>query len=231
MKYNIIIFDADMTLFDFEKAEKYALENSISYFNYEYSEKEHLSMYKTHNKAVWNEFEDGKISAQDLKSERFRRFFKETKIKIDPSEFSFKYMDFLKESSFLLKGAKELIEEIHSDFRLVIITNGLSKVQNVRIRNSEIANYFEDIIISEEVGFKKPDSEIFKLTLDRINHTEKEDLIIIGDSLKSDIKGGLNFGIDTLWYNPNNNKNNTEIKPKYEAHDFSEIKKIIYKQK
>lgn len=229
MKYKVIIFDADGTLFDFEKAERHALERSMNHYRYEYDERKHLSKYKKHNKAVWDDFERENISAEELKVERFRRFFEEMGMSIDPSPFSLKYMDYLKEGSFLLTGAAELIKRLNGDFRLVMLTNGLSAVQNIRIRNSSIADYFEDIVISEEVGVAKPNIKIFKHTLEKIKHHNKEDVVIIGDSLKSDIKGGNSFGIDTIWYNPKEEENNTDIVPKYEVKSFDELKELLYK--
>ncbi|MBS4539265.1 YjjG family noncanonical pyrimidine nucleotidase [Clostridium sp. D2Q-11] len=230
MKYEVIIFDADGTLFDFEKAERYALEMSMNHYRYEYDEKKHLSKYKKHNNAVWNDFEKERISAKDLKIERFRRFFEEMGMSIDPSPFSLKYMDFLKEGSFLLKGAAELVRDLHKDFRLVMLTNGLSAVQNVRIRNSSIAHYFEDIIISEEVGVAKPNTKIFSHTLEKIKYIDKDKIVIIGDSLKSDIKGGNDFGIDTIWYNPKKQENKTDIISRYEVETFKELKEMLYKR-
>lgn len=229
MKYKAIIFDADGTLFDFDKAEKHALERAINDYEFEYDEKKHLAKYKKHNDSVWDDFENEKISSEDLKVERFRRFFEEMGMSIDPIPFSLKYMDYLKEGSFLLNGAKDIVERLHKDFKLIMLTNGLSSVQNVRIRNSSISDYFESIVISEEVGVAKPNAKIFTYTLKKLNNINKDEVVIVGDSLKSDIKGGNNFGIDTIWFNPFGKENNSDIIPRYEVRDFKEMKEILYK--
>lgn len=117
----------------------------------------------------------------------------------------------------------------YKDYRLAIVTNGLKDVQNNRIRKSTIAKYFEDIVISEEVELSKPDPKIFELSLNNIKHTDKNKVLIVGDSLTSDIQGGINFGVDTCWFNPNKVSNETGIKPTYEISNLMKLKDILDK--
>jgi 2-haloacid dehalogenase len=229
MKYEIIIFDADETLFDFRKSEKYAFENTMLEFNMEYDEDYHLKIYSDINKIIWNEFEEGLISQEKLKTERFKRLSDKLNIPFDEIKFSESYLKHLSNASFLYDDSVKLIESLNKDYRLSIITNGLNDVQDNRIRKSIISNYFEDIIISEVVKVAKPDPKIFELALNNINHTDKSKVLMVGDSLTSDIQGGINFGIDTCWYNPNRIINKTGIKPTYEISNLMDLPEILKK--
>jgi 2-haloacid dehalogenase len=110
---------------------------------------------------------------------------------------------------------------------LAIITNGLKDVQNYRIKKSVIGEYFEDIVISEEVKVAKPNSKIFEHALNNLKHTDKSKVLMVGDSLTSDIQGGINFGIDTCWFNPSKTVNTTKIKPTFEIANLMELKDIV----
>lgn len=226
-KYELIIFDADETLLDFEKAEKYAFEKTMRHFNINYDEEYHLKEYKKFNKQVWDEFEKELISAEELKVERFKRLFREISISLDCKEANDKYTSALCEASFLLDGAEDILEELSKKYKLALITNGLLVVQNARIRQSHIAKYFETVVISEEAGVAKPNPGIFQYTFDKIGHENKNTALIVGDSLNSDIKGGTNFGIDTCWFNPKGMKGMTGLHPTYEIRRLDELKDIL----
>lgn len=229
MKYEIIMFDADETLFDFKKSERAALKNTMLEFDIEYDENYHLKVYKDINTAIWKELENGLITQKKLKIERFKRFSDSLNAGFDEALFAKSYMKHLSLASFLYDNSIDLVVSLYKDYRLTIITNGLKDVQNNRIRKSIIAKYFEDIIISEEVQVSKPDPKIFEHALNNINHTDKSKVLIVGDSLTSDIQGGINSGIDTCWFNSNNVINKTAIKPTYEISNLMELKGILGK--
>lgn len=229
MKYKIIIFDADETLFDFKKSERDAFKNTMLEFDIEYDENHHLKIYKEINTAIWKELEEGLITQKKLKVERFKRLSDRLDSGFDEGEFAKSYMKHLSYASFLYDDSIELVESLHKDYRLTIITNGLKDVQDNRIRKSIIAKYFEDIVVSEEVQVSKPDPKIFEHTLNNIRHTDKRKVLIVGDSLTSDIQGGINFGIDTCWFNPNKIINETGITPTYEICNLMELKDILEK--
>lgn len=229
MKYEIIIFDADETLFDFRRSERDALEKTMVEFDIAYDENHHLKIYQGINNAIWKEFEEGRISQAHLKVERFKRLSKHLNTGFDEHEFAKCYMKHLGNASFLFDESAELVESLHKNFRLTIITNGLAEVQSNRIKRSGIAEYFEDIVISEEVKISKPDKRIFEHAMNNIKHTDKRKVLIVGDSLTSDIQGGINFGIDTCWYNPSKSENKTGIKPTYEISNLAELKEILAK--
>ncbi|WP_408607055.1 YjjG family noncanonical pyrimidine nucleotidase [Anaeromicrobium sediminis] len=223
------MFDADETLFDFKKSERDTLKNTMLEFNIDYDENYHLKVYKEINTAIWKELEDGLITQKKLKVERFKRLCDKLNATFDESEFAKSYMNHLSYASFLYDDSIKLVEDLHKDYRLTIITNGLKDVQDNRIRKSIIAKYFEDIVVSEEVQVAKPDPKIFEHALKNIKHTDKSKVLIVGDSLTSDIQGGINFGIDTCWFNPNKIVNKMGINPTYEISNLMELRNIIEK--
>lgn len=229
MKYEVIIFDADETLFDFKKSERAALKNAMSDFNIEYDENHHLKVYKAINDAIWKELEDGVITQDRLKVERFKRLAEKLNLQFDEVKFAKAYMNHLSYASFLYNDSIALVESLHKNHRLIMITNGLTEVQDNRIRKSIIAKYFEDIVISEEVKVSKPDPKIFELALNNIRYTDKSKVLMVGDSLTSDIQGGINFSIDTCWFNPNKVTNKKEITPTYEISNLMELRDLLQK--
>lgn len=230
MRYEIIMFDADETLFDFKKSERAALKNAMLEFDIEYDENHHLKVYKDINTAIWKELEDGLITQKQLKVERFKRLSNQLNAGFDEVEFAKSYIKHLANASFLYDDSIALVESLHRNYRLTIVTNGLKDVQDNRVRKSVIGKYFEDVVISEEVEVSKPDPKIFELALYNIKHTDKSKILIVGDSLTSDIQGGINFGTDTCWFNPNKIVNKTGIKPTYEISNLMALKDILEKQ-
>jgi putative hydrolase of the HAD superfamily len=227
MKYEVILFDADDTLFDFKKSEREAFKNSMLEFNMEYDENHHLKIYQGINTVLWKEFEVGLITQEKLKVERFKRLSESLKATFDENEFSKVFIKHLANGSFLFDDSMELIQSLHKNYKLTIITNGLKDVQHKRISKSSISEYFEAVVVSEEVKVSKPDAKIFEYALNNIKHTDKSKVLIVGDSLSSDIQGGINFGIDTCWYNPNGIENTTGIIPTYEIYNLMELNDIL----
>ncbi len=230
MKYKLLLFDADGTLYDFEKSEKYALRKTFEDFGLKYSEGKILPLFKDVNLKIWKEFERNEITAEKLKIQRFSRFLNRLNIdNISPEVIGKKYTENLADENSLLPGAEALINELAGKFNLVLITNGLSFVQRKRLYNSPLTKYWKEIVISEEVGFTKPNKEIFEYTFKKIGCTNKSEALIIGDNLSSDILGGINYGIDTCWFNPKKNPNNSEIHPTYEIAKLYQLKEIVLK--
>jgi 2-haloacid dehalogenase len=228
MKYDILIFDADETLFDFKKSEREAFYNALLELKIETPEV-HYPIYQTINTAIWKEFEQGLINQQDLKIERFKRLVDHLHLNLKPEAIAKSYMKHLREASFLFEDSFVLIQELSKDYELYMITNGLKDVQENRICKSIIAPYFQSIVISEVVGVSKPNPKIFELTFHHMNDLDKRKVLMIGDSLTSDIQGGINYGIDTCWYNPHKKVNQTEIQPTYEITSLLEIKHVLTK--
>jgi 2-haloacid dehalogenase len=225
MKYDLILFDADGTLFDFDKAEKTAFDKTLREFriteNLDYLHQE----YEKINKAIWQDFQNKKISSTKLRTERFRLFAEKFNLKLNPIKISPVYLENLSKGVDLLDGAEKLVEYCFGKMEIALATNGLSDVQRPRFAASNLAKYFIHIFISEEIGHPKPDKKYFEYIFKELPQTKNA--MIIGDNLTSDIKGGNDFGIDTCWFNQNKRINTSGIIPTYEISDLDELKKIL----
>lgn len=228
MKYKVIIFDADDTLFDFKKSEREAFKNTMEEFNLEYDENFHFKVYKEINTTLWKDFELGIIPQEKINEVRFKIFSEALNIKFNTDKFADSYIKNLGNASFLYDESIELIESLYKDYLLFIVTNGLKDVQNNRIKKSIIAKYFKNIIVSDEVKVAKPNPKIFEYALTDATNTYSYEILIVGDSLSSDIQGGINLKADTCWYNPNKIENKTTITPTYEIYNLMELKDILY---
>lgn len=226
MKYETIIFDIDDTLFDFGKAEEYALHKVFQEFGMPSGAEKYRESYEKCNKPLWGELEQGLITLEELKVERFRRLFLHEGLKIDPAEFSRVFLEFLGQGTYLVPGAVELISNL-KDFQLAVITNGFGEVQKSRIAGSPLAHAFKQIIVSEDAGMQKPEKGIFEYAFSKLGISSKDKVLMVGDSLTSDITGGVNFGIDTCWFNPHEKNNTNGVKPTYEIRDLLELLKIV----
>lgn len=227
MKYELVMFDADGTLFDYQKGEEFALKNTMESFGLDFQKNLHLEKYREINLEIWRKLERGEITPKNLRSERFRLLFEEIGISLDAEDFGERYLDYLSQSTFLIDGALEILERVKDKFTMILISNGLADVQNRRLDLSPLRKYFEHFVISGEIGTAKPDPEIFRRAFQAAGHEKKERAIIIGDSLSSDIRGGVNFGIDTCWFNPEKQKNKTELKPTCEIERLQELEKVL----
>jgi 2-haloacid dehalogenase len=224
--YSVVLFDADDTLFDFQRAERQALARAMEALALEYEER-HAVLYAGINRELWAERERQRISAEALKVERFRRFFDALGIDADLERFSETYLDHLAEASFLLAEAKELIAALAGRYRLGLVTNGLSRVQRPRLARSGIALFFEAVVISEEIGVAKPDPRIFAHALQCLVHSDASSVLMVGDSLSSDVQGGADSGIDTCWYNPSGRPNDSPVRPTFEVARLSDLTEVL----
>ena len=227
MKYKIIIFDADDTLFDFKKSEREAFKNTMEEFNLEYDENYHFKVYKEINNTLWKDFELGIIPQEKINEVRFKIFSDALNIKFNTDKFADSYIKNLGNASFLYEESTELIKYLYKDYILFIVTNGLKDVQKNRIKKSSIAKYFKNIIVSDEVNVAKPNPKIFEYALKDATNTYSDEILVVGDSLSSDIQGGINLKADTCWYNPNKIENKTTITPTYEISNLMDLKGIL----
>jgi 2-haloacid dehalogenase len=223
MQYEWLLFDADDTLFDYPKAEDSALRGALEHFGLVY-QTDTLRLYQGINREVWSEFERGELTAEALRLKRFRRLFEEIQVQLDPVEFSQKYLDNLAQTSDLITGAKQILQILSGQYRLAIVTNGLSEVQRSRLERAGIMKFFEKIFISEELGTPKPEIGFFNEVFKKIDNPAKNKVLIIGDSLSSDMWGGIQYGIDTCWFNPGGEI--TELPVTYIIKTLGELKNI-----
>lgn len=221
-----VLFDLDDTLFDFHKAEKIALTKTLVHFGIDPTE-ETLALYSTINAAHWKRLELGEISREEVKVGRYRELFKTIGVECDPVKATAYYESMLAIGHYFMPGAPELLEDLYRKYRLYIVSNGTAKVQEGRIGSSGIAKYMDGIFISQILGANKPDKQFFDICFAEIPDFSLSETVIIGDSLSSDIKGGINAGITTVWFNPKGIENNNDIKPDYTIKELSEVPGLL----
>ena len=226
MKYEIILFDADQTLFDFKKCEYHALKEALCELSLPDDDK-YIRRYSEINDMMWKKLERGETEKSRLVVERFEIFLREFSFDCEPTRLSALYKEKLSQQAYLIDGAEQILDALSQDHRLFIITNGIKTVQEGRISRAPIKKYFERMFISEEVGFEKPKREFFDAVMSKIPDFDKERAIVIGDSLTSDIKGGIGAGIDTCWYNPEGKSAPEGMPITYIIKDLGEILNIV----
>jgi len=225
--YELVLVDADNTLFDYNKAEVYALENSMKDFGFDGDVNAIRQDYNVINKKLWQLFEKGGISKDELSEKRFKRLFEKVGLDISPKEFSGKYLGYLAQSDFLMADALEIIQYLYENYTVIIVTNGIKDIQFSRLEKSPIKDYNHGVVVSEDIGVSKPDPDFFVQAFKLVDHQDKGTAIIIGDSLSSDIKGGIHFGIDTCWFNFDHSELEKGLSPTYQIKALKELYGIL----
>ena len=221
-----IFFDIDDTLLDFVKAESVALRSALGSFGIELSD-ELIEKYSRINSLQWEKLERGELSREEVLVSRFEIFFKELGITCSAFEAQKRYEYLLGVGHWFIDGAPELLEALYGRYRLYIVSNGTKSVQDRRIESAGIGKYFDGIFISQCIGADKPQSEFFSRCFAQIEDFKKEESIILGDRLSSDILGGINAGIKTCWFNPKNEPAREGIVPDYEIKKLAEFPELI----
>lgn len=228
-KYTAVLFDADNTLLDFDKDEHCALIKAMELYGVPVT-KENISIYSEINQGMWKALERGEITKPELKRTRFKKFFDTIGFEsdADPFEVNEKYLSLLGEGGNTLEGAVELCRELKKEgFDLYIVTNGIEKTQKSRLKRSGLLPFFTEIFVSETIGYQKPRREYFDYALSHIKEKDIEKVILVGDSLTSDIKGATESGITCVWLNLKNQQLPEEYKPDYVISDIREAGDII----
>ncbi|MGB1241383.1 MAG: YjjG family noncanonical pyrimidine nucleotidase [Chitinophagales bacterium] len=226
MSYQYLLFDADNTLFDFDQTAKDAFAATFVAFGMQ-QETHHYEQYWGISQGCWRDFEAKKIDQETLRRVRFELFFEAAALEGNALKFNEKYLQNLVHHSSLLDGALDLLDGLHGKIPMAIITNGLKGVQRPRLKRTGLMDYFEAIVVSDEIGVSKPHAPFFDHTFEQINFPDKSEVLVIGDSLSSDIKGGNNYGLHTCWYNPKGLPNHLEVVPTYEIGDLAELYEIV----
>ena len=224
MRYSWLLFDADDTLFDFAKAEANALKWTLDQSGLPFLP-EYVHQYARCNQQVWQEFERGLVTSTELRVKRFRLFFDKAGLSADTAAASQLYLRNLAFGTDLQEAADEVVHGLKNTFHLALVTNGLKDVQRPRLERSSLRDCFEHVFISEEIGAAKPAPAFFEAAFSALGQPARESVLIIGDSLSSDMKGGLDYGIDTCWYNPQGKS--TSLPVTYQIKRLAELEELL----
>ena len=223
-----VLLDLDDTLLDFHRAEAEAIRYTLNEFGITPSD-ENVALYSKINRSCWERLERGEYTREEVLHRRFEFLFETLGVKGDPAATQKLYEYRLSLGAYYLEGAEELLDSLYGRYRLYLATNGIVNVQSRRIKDSGIGKYFDGIFVSERIGYNKPDKRFFDLAFAEIPDFKLDETVIIGDSLTSDIQGGINAGITTVFFNPKSVKNNTGIAPCYEISSLSELPELLQK--
>lgn len=197
-KYSTLLIDLDDTLLDFGKAEDSAITRLMQAYGIPVTE-ENKKCYVQLNKSLWKALERGELTRQELWRIRFIEFFKAMGVEADGEKANSEFMEYISQGGFIVDGALETCEKLHESYKMYIITNGSKKSQRGRLTNSPILKYFDGVFISEEIGANKPSKEYFDFVFAHIDENDRSRILVVGDSLSSDIAGAVNCGLDSCW--------------------------------
>lgn len=222
-----ILFDLDDTILDFHAAERRALTVTLDELGISFDE-EMLARYSQINLLQWKRLERGEITRKEVKEGRYAQLFAEYGIDVSPVYATSVYEKHLAEGHFFIEGAEKVLQKLFPIYDLYLVSNGTLSVQRGRIASAGIRPYFKGIFVSEEIGADKPDAAFFNACFGKIEGFDKEKTVIVGDSLSSDILGGKNAGITTVWFNPRGEKADTVI-PDYQIYALCELPQLLLK--
>lgn len=200
MSYHILLFDLDGTLLDFDANEAEALKELFRIQGYSLTE-EVFETYQRINTKLWEDYANGLIPQKQILDTRFAKTMAEFGETVDGAEWESCYRKLLGNGHQLIDGAMEAVRELAATHRLFAVTNGVTETQENRLRQSGLAPYFEDVFTSQAIGTQKPDKAFFDHVMSHIEGFSAKDALMIGDSLSTDIKGGIGAGLATCWVN------------------------------
>ena len=221
-----LFLDLDDTILDFHKAEAIALSKALTDFGISPTE-ENLRTYSAINKAHWERLERREITRSELQVSRFVTFLSAIGADAPGEAVARAYEENLSHGHYFLPGAKEALDALRGRYRMFLLSNGNAKVQDGRLSSAGILPYFENVFISERVGADKPSREFFDRCTARIPGYAPEKALMVGDSLTSDILGGINAGIRTCWVNPAHAPARANIQPDYEIENLSQLEEVL----
>ncbi len=228
-KYTTILFDADNTLLNFDKDEHQALVKTMKEYGIPVSD-DNISTYVNINKGLWKKIETGEITKPELKRTRFKLFFDAIGFssEADPFEVNERYLHLLGDGGNTLTGAVELCKELKKEgYDLYIVTNGVAATQAKRLTKAGLLPYFTDVFVSETVGYQKPRKEYFDYVLNSVTEKDRDKILLVGDSLSSDIKGAMNARLKCVWLNLFGNELPKEYAPTFIISNITDVKKIL----
>lgn len=227
-KYKNLLIDIDNTLLCYEKDCEKAFKMAINKININF-ENSMFKIFKNYGDITWEKLKNGEIKTYEEQIyEGTEMFFNYFNIEFDVNKFNKIYQDEFEFTGTIYSDVKQTLEDLYEEnYNLYVITNGAQKYQEGRLKNVDILKYISKVFTNEKIGFSKPDKRFFYKVFDELNIENYKEVLIIGDTLEHDIKGGFDLNIDTCWCNYKKKKNETLIKPTYEIKKFKELKLIL----
>ena len=221
-----ILLDLDDTILDFHASEAVAIVNTFETLGVP-CDKTWLDRYIQINLEQWRLLETGAFTRDEILVRRFRLLYDEMGINVDPKKTQELYAHNLGMTHFFVDGAQEMLTNLSAKYDLYLVTNGIAAVQDPRLQASGILPYFKDVFISERVGYMKPQEEYFDAVFSKIGEHRRQESVIIGDSLTSDVLGGINAGIPTIWFNLRGNPPRQDITPTVTITHLSQLSEAL----
>lgn len=204
-RYEVVLFDLDNTVSDFTSARDEAFPLLLREFGVDAggeAGRALLTAFARGASPLWRQLERGEITLKTLNHERFRRLVEETGLDLDPALLAPAYLDLLAVSGNLIDGARECLDALGAVVRLGLVSNGYAEVQRPRLRHFDLDGIFDPIVVSGEIGVAKPSRAFFDAALAAAGDPSPSEVLVVGDSLTSDIDGGRAAGMATCWFNP-----------------------------
>ena len=220
-----LLLDLDDTILDFHKAERIAVSKTFREFGIEPTEAL-LHRYHLINKACWEKLERKEWTREQVLLNRFQMVFDQVRVARDPAEFAKSYEHNLSIGHYFLPGAEEAVAALSKKYRLFLASNGTASVQKGRMTSANLYRFFETVFVSQEIGHNKPSKAYFDACFASIPDFDPAKALIVGDSLSSDIQGGINAGIKTVWVNPDHKPCNN-IRPDYEIEALHQLPALL----
>lgn len=225
-RYHVVLLDADNTLFDFDAAEHKALRLTLEGNGIPATE-EAVGAYLAVNRALWDRFDRGEIAQKDLVVARFAQTLEKLGLTGAAAALNRFYLAALGEQNDVIPGAVELCQALSLHCTLALVTNGVASVQHGRLGRSPLGRFFPHPFISEEIGAQKPQIAFFEAVFAALDVADRSGVVMVGDTLGSDILGGNRAGVDTIWFNPKGLPGRADVVPTHTVSDFQELEALI----
>lgn len=222
MQYDWILFDADETLFSFDAFA--GLTRAFSKLGFDFTEQD-FTQYNVLNQLLWAKYQNGEITSKQLQEERFAQL--SSRYCVSPAKLNHCFLDAMAELCMPLEGVRETLPLLAKKAKLGIITNGFIQIQEARLNNTGLKEYFSLVVVSELVGVAKPSAMIFESAFEQMGRPDKARILMVGDNLASDILGANNAGIDGCWLNPERKNISSDITAKYVVSSWHELRDIL----
>ncbi len=223
-----VLLDLDNTILDFHRTESEAINKTLLNFGVEPTE-EIIATYKAYNRKCWEALERGEMTRDDVLYGRFKLLFSSLGKSVVPEDVQHFYERRLSEGAYYIDGAEEMLKKLQGKYKLYIASNGTAFVQDRRIAASGVDKYFDGIFISERIGANKPSALFFDGCFELMENKERDKTVIVGDTLSSDILGGINAGIHTVHYTLGQDFEYSDVVPEFSVRTVEEIPEIIEK--